>query len=63
MNCCAQNILYINLYILYMFHIKTSSKIQELQESNKYIKSNQQNKFELFENIMQTYMSQDGQGP
>ena len=49
MNCCLQNILYINLHILYIIHIKTRSKIQELQESNKYIKSYQQNKFELLE--------------
>ena len=49
MNCCLQNILHINLHILYIIHIKTSSKIQELQESNKYIKSYQQNKFELLE--------------
>ena len=49
MNCCLQNILHINLHILYIIHIKTSSKIQELQESNKYIKSFQQNKFELLE--------------
>ena len=50
MNCCLKNILYIYLHILYIIHIKTSSKIQELQESIKYIKSYQQNKFELLEN-------------
>ena len=49
MNCCLQNILYINLHILYVIHIKTSSKILELQESNKYIKSYQQKKFEVLE--------------
>ena len=52
MNCCLQNILYINLHILYIIHIKTSSKIPELQESNKYIKSYQQNKFEFLEKII-----------
>ena len=49
MNCCLQKILYINLHILYIIHIKTSSKIQEVQESNMYIKSYQQNKFELLD--------------
>ena len=51
MNCqlLLQNILYINLHILYIIHIKTSSKIQELRKSNKDIKSYQQNKFELLE--------------
>ena len=39
MNCCQQNILHINLHILYIIHIKTSLKIQELQESNKYFNS------------------------
>ena len=34
-NCC------LHLHMLYIIHIKTSS-IQELQESNKYIKSYQQ---------------------
>ena len=49
MNCCLQNILHINLHILYIIQVKTSSKIQELQESNKYIKTYQQNKFEFLE--------------
>ena len=31
MNCCLQNILYINLHILYIIQVKTSSKIQKLQ--------------------------------
>ena len=47
MNCCLRNILYINLHIPYIIHIKTSSKIQESRKSNKYIKSYQQNKFEF----------------
>ena len=49
MNHCLQNICYINLHILYIIEVKTSSKIQELQESNKYIKSYQQNKFEFLD--------------
>ena len=49
MNCCVKNVLHINLHILYIILVKTSSKIQELQKSNKYIKSYQQNKFEFLE--------------
>ena len=33
MNCSLKNILYINSHILYIVHIKTSCKTQELQES------------------------------
>ena len=40
-------ILHINIHILYIIYFKKSTIIQELQESNKYIKSYQQNKFEL----------------
>ena len=32
MNCCLQNILRINLIILYIIQVKASSKIQELQD-------------------------------
>ena len=49
MKCCLQNIFYINLHILYIIQVKTCSKIQELQESNKYIKSYKHNKFEFLE--------------
>ena len=49
MNCCLQNILYINQHILYIIHIKTSSKIQESRKSNKYIKSYQQNMIEFLD--------------
>ena len=52
MNCCLQNILYINLHILYIIQVKTSSKIQELQESNKYIKSYQQNKIVFLDELI-----------
>ena len=34
MNCCQQNILLINLDILYIIHIKRSSRIQELSKSS-----------------------------
>ena len=54
MNCCLQNICYINLHILYIDQVKTSSKIQELKESNKYIKSYQQNKFESLDKYYST---------
>ena len=30
MNCCLQNMLHINLHILYIIYFKTSSKIQKL---------------------------------
>ena len=50
MNSCLQNILHINLHILYIIQCMTSSEIQELQESSKYIKGYQQNKFEFFHN-------------
>ena len=46
MSCCRQNISRINLHILYIIHIRTRSKIQE---SNKYIKSYQQNKLEVLD--------------
>ena len=49
MNFCGQNILYINLHMLCIIHINTSSKIQELQESNKYVKNYQQNKLDFLE--------------
>ena len=49
MNCCLQNILHINLHFLYIIHIKTSWKIQELEESIKYIKSYQENKIEFLD--------------
>ena len=57
MNCCLHNIgvCYINLHILYTIQVKTSSKIQELQESNKYIKSYQQNKFEFLDKYYFTF--------
>ena len=47
MTGCLQNILYINLHILFIIHVETRSKIQELQESIKNIKSYQQNKLEF----------------
>ena len=59
MNCCLQNICYINLHILYIYQVKT--KIQELQGSNKYIKSYQQNKFESLDNIILLCISYDFQ--
>ena len=49
MNCCLQNVLYINLHILYIIHIKTSSKIQESRKSNKCIISYQQNMIEFLD--------------
>ena len=49
MNCCLQNILHINLHILYIIQFKTSRKIQELQESIKYIKSYQGNKIDYLD--------------
>ena len=50
MNFCLQNyIIHQFTYILYIIHIKASSNIQELQESNKYIKFSN-NKFIFFEN-------------
>ena len=39
MNCYLQNMPHINLHILYIIHIKTSSNIQELSKYIKYIKS------------------------
>ena len=47
MNCGLQNKLHINLHILYIIHIKTSSRIQESSKSNKYIKSYQENMIEF----------------
>ena len=52
MNCCLQNILHINLHILYIIQFKTSSNIQELQESIKYIKSYQENKIEFLDELV-----------
>ena len=50
MNCCLQNTLHINLHILYFIQVKTSSKIQELSKSIKYIKSYQENMIEFLNN-------------
>ena len=48
MNCFQHYILHINLHILYIYFIKINSNLKELQESNNYIKSYQENKIELF---------------
>ena len=45
MNCYLQK--HINLHILYIIQVKTSSKIQELSKFNKYIKSSQENMTEF----------------
>ena len=47
-NVVYKNILHINLYILYIIHIKTSSRIQELSKYIKYIKRYKQNNFNYF---------------
>ena len=53
MNCCLQKILHINLHIIYIIHIKASSKIQESRKSNKYIKSYKQNNvFNILINLL-----------
>ena len=49
--------LHINLHILFMIYIKTSSKIQESSKSIKYIKSYQQNKIEFLEKFYFIYIS------
>ena len=41
--------LHINLHILFIIYFKTSSNIQKLSKSNKYIKSYQQNKYEFLD--------------
>ena len=51
MNCCLQNTLHINLHILYFIHFKTNSKIHELWESHKYIKSYQETMIEFLEEL------------
>ena len=53
MNCCLQNILYINFHILYFIHVKQISNIQESSKSVKYIKSYQENMIEFLDNIFQ----------
>ena len=45
MNCCIQNILHINLHILYIIQVKTRSNIQELSKYIQYIKSYKKNNF------------------
>ena len=57
MNFCLLNTLHINLHILYIIHIKTSSKIQESRKSNKYIKSYQQDMIEFWINFISTCIS------
>ena len=48
MNWYLQNTLHINLHIIYIIQVKTSSKIQELSKSNNYIKSYQENMIEFW---------------
>ena len=48
MNCYLQNTLHINLHILFIIHIKTSSRIQAFSKCIKYIKGYKQNNFLLF---------------
>ena len=50
MNCCLQNIVYINLHILYYSH-QDKLKIQELQESIKYQKLST-NKIEFLDELV-----------
>ena len=48
MNCCQHYILQINLHILYIIlFIKLNLNLKELQESNYYFKSYQENKIEF----------------
>ena len=44
MNCCLHNMVHINLHILYIYFIKFNLNLKELQESNNYFKSYQENK-------------------
>ena len=46
-----KNTLYINLHTLFIIHIKTSSRIQELLRSIKYIKIYIQNNFMIVFNL------------
>ena len=48
-NCCLQNTIHLNLHILFIVQLKTSRKIQELQESIKYIESYQENNIEFLD--------------
>ena len=57
MNCCLKNILYINLHILYIIHIKASSIIQESRKSNRYIKGYQQNMIEFLDKFLSMCIS------
>ena len=50
MNCSLQNILHINLHILY-YSSQDKLKIQELQESINYIKSYKENKIEFLDRL------------
>ena len=49
MNCGLQKYITHQSTYFIIIYIKTCLKIQELQESNKYIKSYQQNRFEFLE--------------
>ena len=52
MNCCLQNILHINLHILYIIHINTSRNIQESWKFNKYLKSYLENVIEFLNKLV-----------
>ena len=52
MNCYLKNILHINLHILLIIHIKTSSRIHELSKSIKYIKDTYKVIFVILFNLL-----------
>ena len=43
--------LHINLHVLYILFIKLNLDLKEFQESNKYIKCYQENKFEFLDEL------------
>ena len=51
MNCCLHYMLHINLHILYIYFIKLNLNLKEFQESNNYIKSYQENKIEVLDEL------------
>ena len=51
MNCCQHYMLHINLHILYIHFIKLILYLKEVQESNNYFQSYQENKIEFMDEL------------
>ena len=51
MNCCQDYMLHINLHIVDIYFIKMNLNLKELQGSNNYFKSYQENKMKFLDEL------------